>query len=174
MFSYNDIKNNLKSGDVILYSEVGVLSTITRLLGNSDFSRVGIVLKLPNKYTEKMKLYVLEITRNCDKFIDAYKEVPVEGLNIFRLFERVHQFPGESVYVLPLKEPLNPDPEINMIEWLISMHQKDIVALQTELSEYSQKIWDYLNFFNINHKKKQDILELSSTEFIIISTYIRG
>jgi len=168
------IKKNFKSGDVILYSEVGLISTVPRLLGNCNYSRAGMVIRLPNKYTEKIKLYVIEITRNFDKFVDAYKEVPIEGLSIFRLYERIHQFPGESIHVLPLKEPLNNDPETNMIDWLISIHQKDITALESLCTEYKQNIWDYFNTFNISHKRKQDLLELSSTEFIIKSLIYGG
>jgi len=167
IYRYDEYKKKLKSGDVLLYSEVGVLSTVTKLLGNCEFSRAGMIIKIPNRYTEKIKFFVIELTRNFDKFVDAYTEKAEPGINIFRLNERIHQFSGESIYVLPLKEPLDPDPEINMIEWLVSLHSKGNNGLETELSDFNQSVWSYLSNFDFHHKNKLDIIELCSTEFMI-------
>ena len=40
---------------------------------------------------------MLEATRNIDGFVDPFTEERDYGVNIFRLFERMHQFHGVSV-----------------------------------------------------------------------------
>lgn len=61
-----------------------------KLCTNSPVSHLGIIFKLPNKYTEKEELYLLEITKNNDSFLDAFREVPHSGVCLFRcVAERV-------------------------------------------------------------------------------------
>jgi hypothetical protein len=38
-----------KTGDLITYNAVGILSSITKLVTNAPFSQVGLILNLPNK-----------------------------------------------------------------------------------------------------------------------------
>jgi hypothetical protein len=40
---------------------------------------------------------VLESTRNIDGFVDPFTEERDYGVNIFKLYERLHQFHGVSV-----------------------------------------------------------------------------
>jgi hypothetical protein len=91
-------------------------------MGNSCWGRVGMVIKTANKYTEKEKLYVLEITRNFDQFHDAFREATSPGINIFRLRERVHEFPGVEIAWLPLTNPLPEDLVSNMLDFLFKLH----------------------------------------------------
>jgi hypothetical protein len=46
---------------------------------------------------------------NPDNFIDAFKEVKKPGINIFRFYERLHQFHGTGIWWSALKQP--PDPK---------------------------------------------------------------
>jgi hypothetical protein len=95
---YDQYKKQMKTGDLILYNETGLLPTMMKLASNSSISRVGMVLILPNKYTEKKKRYILEITRNTDKFQDAIRESAGVGVHIFRMRERLWEFPGTEVW----------------------------------------------------------------------------
>lgn len=49
------------------------------------------------RFTQEPELYVLESTKNIDGFIDPFTEESDYGVNIFRLYERLHQFHGVSV-----------------------------------------------------------------------------
>lgn len=65
---------------------------------------MGMVLELPNRYTHERELYVLEITSNRNGMLDACREQTSEGVNVFRLFERLHQYHGAGAWLLPLDE----------------------------------------------------------------------
>jgi hypothetical protein len=87
----------------LLYEGVGVLASITRLTSASPYSKVGVIFKIPNKWTSRDDLYVLELTRNVDNFLDAFLEIPHPGVCLFRLFERIHQFHGLRIWWASLK-----------------------------------------------------------------------
>ena len=54
-------------------SRYGVLDSAVKLRENSPFSRAGMLVKLTNPYTEKIEVYLLEVTRNVDGFLDAFR-----------------------------------------------------------------------------------------------------
>jgi len=51
---------------------IGTTHSIVKSLSGSKYSRVGMVVELPNKYTQKNKLYILEVSRNIENFLDAF------------------------------------------------------------------------------------------------------
>eukprot|EP01130_Rhizamoeba_saxonica_P007273 TRINITY_DN2937_c0_g1_i4.p1 TRINITY_DN2937_c0_g1~~TRINITY_DN2937_c0_g1_i4.p1 ORF type:complete len:360 (-),score=88.75 TRINITY_DN2937_c0_g1_i4:20-1099(-) len=167
IFNYDEHKDHLQTGDLILFGEVGFLSVITQLLGNVPYSRVGMVVRLPNQYTEKEKLYIFELTRNFDKFQNAFTEDVEIGINLFRMRERIHEFPGRGIWWLPLSEPLLDDPLSNMVEWIWSIHEKGLPELQHIMSTPPQNVLDYLEVFGLNIKRRTELWELQSTELII-------
>lgn len=122
---YNQLKQNMKTGDLILYNGVGSIDSATKLLSGSNYSRAGLILKIPDRYTRRIKLHVLEITRNIGKFVDAYTFLRTPGVKIFKLKERIHFVNCRSIWWVPLKEPLNPTAgEQNMIEWVQGVSSK--------------------------------------------------
>jgi hypothetical protein len=62
-----------------------------------------MVVKHPNKWTGKSKLFLLEITRNVGGFCDAFSEKIAPGINLFRFDERVHFVNAKTIYWVPLK-----------------------------------------------------------------------
>ena len=62
---------------------------------NAEYSRVGMLVKWTNPYTERIEVYLLELTRNVDRFMDAFRcvwwwslrcvEVEIYGLDRDRL-----------------------------------------------------------------------------------------
>jgi predicted Ser/Thr protein kinase len=112
-----------KTGDLITYNAVGILSSITKLVTNAPFSQVGLILNLPNKYTKKEELYVLEVTRNIDKFVDVFTEEKDSGVCIFRLIERLHQFPGHAIWWSPLNRPSEEKKVNEMLSWLWDVYK---------------------------------------------------
>jgi hypothetical protein len=93
-----------------------------------------MLVSLPNKYTGKMKWYVLEMTRNLQRFNDAFKDVPVHGFSLFRLYERLHGVPGANVWWVPLKEELPADPKQNMIDWIKQVHSDNLKTIDVPSS----------------------------------------
>ena len=110
------IRKSVKTGDLIVFQEAGLLGHAVSLRTNTPFARVGIVLKLPDRYTDKVRPFVLELTSNPQKFINVITEEPSVGVVLFRLWERVHSFQGGCVWLLPLLEPCASDPLHNLVE----------------------------------------------------------
>jgi hypothetical protein len=146
----------LKSGDVIAFSGIGMLSSLTKLRCGIDFSQVGIVLVLPNLYTQRPELYLAEVTSNHDGMvnlcltklyfvklthkihpttnnniiiihhqqnipyiqIDAFAERAKRAVCVFRLFERLHQYHGGDIVLLPLREQLSGEAANAMVTWI--------------------------------------------------------
>ena len=70
--------------NIIVFSEIGMIGGLTKVFSNSTYSRLGLVVRLVNKWTCREEPFLLEITRNIDGFLDAFREKPSPGLNIFR------------------------------------------------------------------------------------------
>ncbi len=65
-----------KTGDVVAFSGIGLLSSLTKLRCGVNYSQVGIILVLPNLYTNRPELYVAEVTSNHDGMVrDVWRNV---------------------------------------------------------------------------------------------------
>jgi hypothetical protein len=96
----------LKTGDLICYDGTGVLATITKLELDEPFTHVGMILRLPHRWTQQDELYVVESTRNVDRLPDAFTESADYGVSIFKLEDRLHQFHGPAVWYCSLKQTI--------------------------------------------------------------------
>jgi hypothetical protein len=176
---YDQYKKQMKTGDLILYNETGLLPTMMKLASNSSISRVGMVLILPNKYTEKKKRYILEITRNTDKFQDAIRESAGVGVHIFRMRERLWEFPGTEVWWLPLKEPLQDDPKQNMVEHILQIHSRRM-PLELNINMPDKEFLELLSKFSLYKPPNSgsllgpEFLELSSADFMARALRLGG
>jgi hypothetical protein len=112
-----DLRKSVKTGDLIVFQETGLLGLGMSLCTNSPYSRVGMVLRLPDKYTGRERPYIIELTSNPQKFINIATEEPSSGIVLFRLWERIRTVQGGSVWLLPLLEPIAADPLANLIEF---------------------------------------------------------
>lgn len=48
----------------MVFSGIGALHATTKLASNAPYSHVGVVFRLPNKWTRRDDLFVLEIAKN--------------------------------------------------------------------------------------------------------------
>jgi hypothetical protein len=136
---------------------------------NSPFSHVGLVAKLPNKWTETEELYVVELTRNIDRFLDAFKEIPGKGLCIFRLFERIHHIHVNNVHWIPLKKPLEEMDEEILLKWLAEVHngKNQGVVLESFLTASNSRITGGIEaIVDKSLAKSADCKEAYSADFI--------
>ena len=69
IFSYEEYLFHFKTGDLIAYSETGILAACVKANSHSTFSRLGMIVELPNRWTNHFELYVMEVTRNIDRLI---------------------------------------------------------------------------------------------------------
>eukprot|EP00029_Vermamoeba_vermiformis_P005767 TRINITY_DN2094_c0_g1_i1.p1 TRINITY_DN2094_c0_g1~~TRINITY_DN2094_c0_g1_i1.p1 ORF type:complete len:851 (-),score=215.87 TRINITY_DN2094_c0_g1_i1:61-2565(-) len=172
-FHYQEFKGKYKTGDLIVYSGIGTTHSIVKSLSGSKYSRVGMVVELPNKYTQKKKLYILEISRNIENFLDAYDDKPICGVNLFRMSERLHAFYGTDIWWCPLKEPLEEIAKNNMIDWIWDIKKgkatieyddipEEVAALMSRLELSSSRIGPLVQ------------QELISTKFILNALRLGG
>ena len=124
-FNYKAVLPKMKAGDLIAFNAPGVIAAGVQLTTNSLFSHVGMVVELPNKYTEELELYLLEVGRNLDGFLDVYHEEPREGITLFRMVERFHHFHGSKMWWVPRSQPLSSESQAKMHEYLCIVHLKE-------------------------------------------------
>lgn len=136
-FLYEEFIPHFQTGDLVAYSEYGLLAAAQKLVTNNKFSRLGIVLRLANKWTQKEELYVLEVTRNIDNFLDAYRETATNGVSLFRFFERIHHIHAHSVWWIPMKKLLSESAKAKMVEHIWQTHAhltQDNIGQMTTIS----------------------------------------
>ncbi len=165
-YAYDYDSINFKTGDVLAFSGVGMLPTLTKLLSNSDVSALGIVLVLPNLYTQRLERYIAEVTPNTDGMIDAFLERPKRAVCIFRLYERLHQFHGGSIRLYPLKSEVKLEAAENMMSWIWQVHSKGGLPLDL-VGPQVQFIKKELGFKLERPEIQAELSELSSSLFIV-------
>jgi hypothetical protein len=153
------LRKSVKTGDLIVFQDSGLPGHLMNLATNSSYSRVGMVLRIPDKYTGRVRPFVVELTSNLQEFIDVSSELPRAGIVLFRLWERLHSVQGGSIWLLPLLEPIANDPLGNLIDFaqktisqgsstpesLTSVPSADILAFLQDLG-----IKDSLNYREVN------------------------
>lgn len=92
---YNDIKSDLKSGDLILFSDQQY-TLIPRTLGHSTFSHVGIIIKINNE------IYSLEMVGNAWVYKKKKKK---DGIIMIPFKDRINNYCG-YIYIASLINPL--------------------------------------------------------------------
>eukprot|EP01125_Pyxidicula_operculata_P008530 TRINITY_DN2859_c0_g1_i1.p1 TRINITY_DN2859_c0_g1~~TRINITY_DN2859_c0_g1_i1.p1 ORF type:complete len:832 (-),score=182.48 TRINITY_DN2859_c0_g1_i1:373-2868(-) len=125
---YDKYKKQFKTGDLIAYNSIGFMPSLVKLLSgaNTKVSKLGIIICLPNKYTKKIQHFVIEWDQNSCGMQDAFKESFKDGLNIFRLEERLHHFHGEEIYWVPLLKPLNSNITTQLEKLVWKHHDEDV------------------------------------------------
>mmetsp|Transcript_28988 Transcript_28988/g.40098 ORF Transcript_28988/g.40098 Transcript_28988/m.40098 type:complete len:339 (-) Transcript_28988:7-1023(-) len=170
-YYYESVMDQFKTGDVIVFNDVGLIGTLAKMYGNTPYSRVGMVVRLPNKWTERIEPYLLELTRNVDRMLDAFKEIPVTGICLFRMFERIHQLRGMSIWWSPLKMPLSESEETKMVEWIWKEHaSRSPDCLGQVFNPYHTQAREFLsNCFGLprNPKKSREYAEFFSISLVI-------
>lgn len=133
IFFYDDYIDSFKTGDLIAYSGIGALHSMTKLATNSPYSHVGMIFRLPNKWTRRDDLFVLEVARNNEGFLDAFLERPHSGVALYRLFERIHQYQGTKIWWAPLQANISIDTQ-KLVDRMWKTHEENVDFLQPRVS----------------------------------------
>ncbi len=165
-YDYDYETAGFKTGDVLVFSGVGMLPTLTKLLSNSEYSALGVVVILPNLYTQRSELYIAEVTPNHDGMIDAFMERPKKAVCIFRLHERLHQFHGGNIKLYPLKSEVRLEAAEKMMAWVWQVHSKGGLPLDLAGGQV-QFIKKELGFKLERPEIQAELSELSSSLFVL-------
>ena len=90
MLTYEDARNDLCTGDIVLFSGKGGLSHTIKLATNSKWSHVGMVLRLPDSHAA----FLWEST-TLTNLKDAIDGRVKRGVQLVLLSDRVRTYDGE-------------------------------------------------------------------------------
>lgn len=128
MATYDDIRTELKTGDIVLFSGKGGVSEWIKWFTRSDYSHVGMVLRIP-----KFEIVLLwESTTLCNvKDVEAGREL--QGVQLVPLSDRVKKYSGD----IAIRRLDYGDAENDMEKMVYALEQK-----RTELKRrpYEEKI----------------------------------
>lgn len=162
---YNDIKDQMKTGDIILFGGQYKFSKMIELFTGSQFSHVGMVVRLDD-YSEPL---LWEAT-TLSNLKDIISDDTIEGPKLVDLHDRLADYGKEVVpYEAPTfaYHPLLLDRDGSM--------SKEVITLHNELHGHKEcstelMTWDFIKgrFFNIEVPKD----EVFCSELIAL-TYMR-
>lgn len=131
---YENIKNDLKSGDLVLFSNLNY-SIISRTIGHPTFSHIGIIVKY------KDNLYSLEMVNND---LVYPSESPFKNVILIPLYDRIKFYSGYC-YIASLSKPLSKNKENKLHNY----YKKNIRFLNTY-----DILFKYFSVFKRNSNKQ--------------------
>lgn len=119
LYIYDKIRDSIKPGYQIVFSGDDTTSDIIKSSQKSAYSHCGTVISLRFADELPSRLFLIESTiLNPNKdFSDTYKK----GIQMALLSQRLESYDGQA-WILPLKEPLKPQEQFNMVEWLLQRY----------------------------------------------------
>ena len=90
MISYSIIRNELKTGDLVLYSARGAFSDVIKYGTLSKFSHVGMVMRIPEY--DFLTIWESTMPSNIDNLESS---PPRMGVQLVPLSDRVHKYSGD-------------------------------------------------------------------------------
>lgn len=119
MKKYSEIRNSLKTGDVVAFSGSGPMSTLIKAGTLSHISHMGIVTKEAISSPMGQTLFLYEAT-SLAKSPDFIRSKVIKGAQMQLLSKRL-AFEEGRAYVYPLKNKLSQENCLNMTYWLRTM-----------------------------------------------------
>lgn len=112
---YEDIREILKTGDIVLFSGKGGISHGIKLVTNSKWSHVGMVLRLPDS-----KAAFLWESTTLSNLKDAIDGKAKRGVQLVLLSDRLQKYDGEAA----IRRLQNYEVEINEYKNLMELREK--------------------------------------------------
>ena len=95
MSKYDEIRSQLQTGDLVLFSGKGGVSAGIKWLTLCEWSHVGMVVRMPADAGPLGDAVLLWESTNLDNLKDALDGVAKRGVQLVLLSERVQSYPGE-------------------------------------------------------------------------------
>lgn len=121
-FSIDGLLEEMKTGDVIAFEGMALTSAIIKTVTNSPFSHVGIIVEDENEDGKRILCYESTARAFCP---DLVHEEWYAGVHLFDLKKRAASYPGR-VWWVSLKESLEDESKIKIVEWLKEQHAKKV------------------------------------------------
>jgi len=100
--------------------------------------------------------------------VDAFNDRKVSGINIFRFFERIHQYHGNKIWWCPLKQAIEQQSGEKTVEWIRRVHQRiEPLVEDSKASVAEENVVKFMqHMFAFKDNCKMDVVELFSSEFL--------
>ncbi len=98
---YEEIRDDLKTGDLILFSGKGAFSNIIKLFSGGKWSHIGMVIRLPD-FDDAVLLWESTTLTNIS---DIEFNRSIKGVQLNALSERISRYEGD-VSLRPLSSPI--------------------------------------------------------------------
>jgi hypothetical protein len=95
MSKYEEIRSQLQTGDIVLFSGKGGMSEGIKWVTFCEWSHVGMVLRMPPDADPLADAVLLWESTNRDDLRDAVDGVVRRGVQLVLLSERVESYPGD-------------------------------------------------------------------------------
>src|SRR4030095_2058125 len=89
--TYNDIRDQLRTGDLVLFSGKSAVSNIIKLFSGGKWSHVGMVLIME----EFDRMVLLWESTTLSNIPDIETQTPTKGVQLLPLSQRVATYQGE-------------------------------------------------------------------------------
>lgn len=106
-----------------MYGGAGPAHEFARLDNNTNYSNVGVVVELSNRWTKLYELFVLEATENSSGAVDPFSDTVSPGLKLFPLEERLYSFHGSAIWWLPQSKALEEAGADILHRWALTAHE---------------------------------------------------
>lgn len=127
--NYLEIREEIKEGDVIVFSDDSLVGNLIKLFSSSTYTHVGIVIKADLGIGMGDRLMIVESSfsipiPNYQMPPDAITREIRSGVQMHWLSRRVEEclLNGEKLWLLTLKEALNENQLFTLKEWLNEQH----------------------------------------------------
>lgn len=151
---YENIRDQLKTGDIVLFSGKSAVSNVIKLFSGGKWSHVGMVLRLP-QFADAVMLW--ESTTLSD-IKDVETGLAIKGVQLVPLSQRVAGYNGE-VTVRILSKPITKPMFEALAERRKELSRKPYERGETELIKAA---WDGLG----GASKGEDLSSLFCSELV--------
>ncbi len=121
---YNGLRNQINSGDTILFSGRGFIPGLIEKITSSEYSHVGIAIwgLMPGS-DDKERLFIIESTTlNNEKDISGeYRR----GVQMLMLSQRLESYEGKA-WLLPLTVPLTDEETLKACDWAFKQYTSKV------------------------------------------------
>ena len=114
---YIDIRDELKTGDIVLFSGTGPISMLIRLTTRSRWSHIGMIVKVPD--FDMVLLWESTSLNNYLGVKDVYAGAPLKGVQTTVLSDKISRFRGDVAV-----RQLNDELEIDKIKELSNLRNE--------------------------------------------------
>jgi hypothetical protein len=165
---YENVRGEMKTGDVILFSGKGKFSDIIKWRFRKPYSHVAMVLTANMGAGMGQSVLVIESTMSSS-MPDVETGAVVKGVQIHWLSKLIEFYNGGcKAWWLPLKFPLEEDEERRMTSWLRQVHNSRVPY------DLCQAIGAGINFWDSFLENDADFSRLFCSELVTKALQVAG